>query len=356
MNNDHQDHWNGKTTPRLQSHVLQTSPWHTIHHPSAIPTLTVWRANKFGDSIHTGMAALHSLDLDEATQLLLKNQQSKLQPDENPDHPLESEKLMNGYHKWPECTTTSPSGRHLGIYKSLLKDFPPTNLPPDYQPWTHGLDIMHMLFQLLQLVVKHTHIYSRWQVIWNMYLEKDPGNPHIDRLCALHLIEADLNLKFKWYSSQGFLKRSEKAQWLNDSQYGGRPGRSTIDLACKKMTFYDHFWIMQTKATDVSNDLAHCFDRMIEACQNLSCRQHGADLQYLKLHAAAHRQFHYHVKHTYRVSMQYNTFTDDLPWYGAGQGLGDVALRWVVQANSPSESGIPQVMYIYNLSTGFKKI
>jgi len=111
---------------------------------------------------------------------------------------------------------------------------------------------------------------------------------------------------------------------------------------------------MQTKATDMSNDLARCFDRMIEACQNLSCRQHGADLQYLKLHAAAHQQFHYHVKHTHRVSMQYNTFTDDLPWYGAGQGLGDVALRWVVQANSPSESGIPQVMYIYNLSTRLK--
>jgi len=42
-------------------------------------------------------------------------------------------------------------------------------------------------------------------------LEKDPGHPRIDRLRVLHLIEADLNLLFKWYSSQGFIMQAEKA-------------------------------------------------------------------------------------------------------------------------------------------------
>jgi len=126
-------------------------------------------------------------------------------PTENPEQPLDLEMVMNGYCKLPERTTTSPSSHHLGIYKSLLKDFPPSNLPPDYQPQTHGIDIMRMLFCLLQLAVKHTYVYSRWKVIWNMYLEKDPGNPRIDKLRALHLIEVDLNLLFKWYSSKGFI-------------------------------------------------------------------------------------------------------------------------------------------------------
>jgi len=100
------------------------------------------------------------------------------------------------------------------------------------------------------------------------------------------------------------------------------------------MLFYNHFRITRTTAADVSNDLARCFDRMIEGCQNLSCRQHGADLQYLKFHAKAHRLFRYHVKHAHGVSTHYNTFTTDSPWYGAGQGLGDAAPRWVVQADS----------------------
>jgi len=167
-----------------------------------------------------------------------------------------------------------------------------------------------------------------------MYLEKDPGHPRIDRLRVLHLIEADLNLLFKWYSSQGFIMQAEKANWLQDSQYGGRPGWSAIDLACNKMMFYDHFRITRNTAADVSNDLARCFDRMIEACQNLSCQQHGADLQYLKFHAKAHWLFQYHVKHAHGVSTQYNAFTTASPWYGAGQGLGDAVPRWVVQADS----------------------
>jgi len=40
------------------------------------------------------------------------------------------------------------------------------------------------------------------------------------------------------------------------------------------------------------------------------------------------------VKHAHGVSTRYNTFTQESPWYGAGQGLGDTAPHWVVQANS----------------------
>jgi len=190
----------------------------------------------FGEAIHEGTTQIDELEIEDVMKLFLKHQHCKMTPTEKSEHLLEFKRLMQGYHKWPECTSTSPSGQHLGIYKSLLKDFPPEP-SSDYKPWTYGMDIMGLLFQMLEIAVKHTHIYPWWKVIWNMYLEKDPGNPHIDRLRALHLIKADLNLLFKWYSSLGFMENSEKAQWLNDSQYGGCLGCSTIDLACKKMYF-----------------------------------------------------------------------------------------------------------------------
>jgi len=47
------------------------------------------------------------------------NLRTKLPLDGTQDHPLLYDKLQNGIKKWPERTTTSPSGRHLGIYKSL---------------------------------------------------------------------------------------------------------------------------------------------------------------------------------------------------------------------------------------------
>jgi len=167
-----------------------------------------------------------------------------------------------------------------------------------------------------------------------MYLEKKPGHPSIDSLRTLHMFEADYNLLLKWHSSLGFMPKSEKHNRLLDSQGGGRAGRSAIDLACKKVVIYDYISITRTDAVDVSIDVARCFDNMVEACENLSCRQHGADPVYLKLHAATQQQFRYHVKHAHGVSEGYNQHSTVNPWYGAGQGAGDACPRWIVQANS----------------------
>jgi len=73
---------------------------------------------------------------------------------------------------------------------------------------------------------------------------------------------------------------------------------------------------------------------MIENCQNLSCRQQGADIQYLRLHAQTHQQLQYFVKHAHGVSLEYNEYTPDHPWYGAGQGAGDATIQWAVLSHS----------------------
>jgi len=71
---------------------------------------------KFGRLVSQGRANIAELLLDEATQALLNHLKSK-QPNQESSHPLMYEELQNGIKKWPEKTTTSPSGRHLGIYK-----------------------------------------------------------------------------------------------------------------------------------------------------------------------------------------------------------------------------------------------
>jgi len=233
---------------------------------------------------------------------------------------------MQGFKKWPERTTTSPSGRHLGVYKSLLKDLPPSNPPPDYEPRTYGIDIMQCIYHSLLLALQHTHAYECWKVVWNMYLEKIPGSPYINRLRTLHLFEGDYNLILKWYSSRGFLQKAEQHHRLHNSQGGGRPGCSAIDLACKKLVLSDHIRITRTTAIDVSKDVARCFDRMIESCMNLSCHQQGADVQYLKLHALLQQTFRYYVKHAQGILTEFNQHSNIDPWYSAGQGAGNACL------------------------------
>jgi len=68
---------------------------------------------------------------------------------------------------------------------------------------------------------------------------------------------------------------------------------------------------------------------MVEACHNLACHRHGADIAYLRLHAKTHQAMQYYVRHKFGVSSQYNTFVQH-PWHGAGQGAADAALQYIV--------------------------
>jgi len=73
---------------------------------------------------------------------------------------------------------------------------------------------------------------------------------------------------------------------------------------------------------------------MIKACQNLSCLSHRADPCYLWLHAQTQWEQHYYIKHAYGISTNFNRHSKNDPWYGAGQGMGDEAIRWVTLSDS----------------------
>ncbi len=270
---------------------------------------------------------------------------------------LNFEKLTEGFKKWPEKTSTSPSGRHLGVYKSLLKDVhrkkdKDSNANSQSSAASddskrRGVDVMTMVYQILQLAVQHTHTLQRWCTIWNLFLEKDPGQPRINRLRTIHLLEADLNLLWKYYSAQGFFKTAEEHDLLTNNQGGCRKGFSAIDMACKKAIVYEWIRLMRQAGINIDNDLEACFDNMVEACHSLACQSKGADLDYLRLHAQTQKLQKYYIKHSQGISTDSNTFTEDHPgistdsntfteehpWYGAGQGTGDAALRYATQSD-----------------------
>jgi len=295
--------------------------------------------SEYAQQILSGTAQIDDLPIDEYTKALLKHLKSKMTPNESHSHPMDPEQLTQGFKKWPERTTTSPSGRHLGIYKSLAKHFPPPKTdsdttPEDNHPLQSGNDVLKLLIWMMQLAITHTHTYDRWKTIWTLLLEKETGNPQIGRLRTIHLYEADYNLILKWFSSQGFILKSEKAHRINDSQGGGRPGRSAIDLAITKVLSYEIAETLRLRVIIVDNDATACFDRMLEAPNNLACLQHGADPKYVQLHAQTQRQLRYHLKHKYGISKGFNSHSETQPWYGMGQGAGDACNRWVIGSDS----------------------
>jgi len=77
---------------------------------------------------------------------------------------------------------------------------------------------------------------------------------------------------------------------------------------------------------------------MIEEPNNLACLQHGANSKYIKLHAQTQQELCYYLKHKYGVSKDFNTHSNDQPWYGIGQGASNMCNRWVIQLDSMADA------------------
>ena len=86
--------------------------------------------------------------------------------------------IKKGFKSWKESTTTSPSGRHLGHYKALIQD-----------PL-----LLTCMCKFLNIAISRGISIPRWCQAVNVLIEKDHGQPRINRLRIIHLFEADYNL------------------------------------------------------------------------------------------------------------------------------------------------------------------
>jgi len=288
-----------------------------------------------GNQILHGRADLNQLQINEPTRAILTHLKTKLPANERRPHPLDYGILIDGIKKWPERTTTSPSGRHLGIYKSLRRHVKEKKKETDVMVTTppdkleQGRDVLYLIFDIMSLALQHTYTLERWKTVWTMFIKKDLGNPDLNLLRCIMIFEADWQLLLKWHSSYGFLPRTENAHTLTPDQGGGRKGRSAIDQALQLVAESEIVRMNQRPTVDLFLDARHCFDLMVEACHNMACRRHGATEDYLRLHAQTHRLMKYYVRHKFGISPEYNTF-ENHPWHGAGQGAADAALQYIV--------------------------
>jgi hypothetical protein len=106
---------------------------------------------------------------------------------------LKEDKIMKKFAIWPEKTSTSPSGQHLGHYRSLLqREMPKDPQAPKMEESRAALSTLHS--KMINIALKHGRSYQRGQKVVTFLLEKEPGNPKIHRLQVIHLYEADYNL------------------------------------------------------------------------------------------------------------------------------------------------------------------
>jgi hypothetical protein len=120
---------------------------------------------------------------------------------------------------WRESTVTSPSGRHLGMYRSLVTaycdssgefsklpdDIPDLDSAPNVNDGASlpapPTDTQEMAASILQLIyglamtAARLGVYlQRWTQVVNVMIYKKPGCIEFDKLRVIHLFEADFNL------------------------------------------------------------------------------------------------------------------------------------------------------------------
>jgi hypothetical protein len=181
------------------------------------------------------------------------------------------EDMCNGLQKWRESTTTSPSGKHLGIYKSLVKarqyniytlkeqhkhtydnkqNYNNINKPP------LAIQCLKIQYLLMTLAVQHCHTYHRWTVVHNFLLEKIPGYPLLDKLRVIHIYEADWSLIQKNYASYKLNHIASKEKTI--------PIEQAIEFAASRVLTYETIRIQRLQSSVVYNDAKACYDRVIE--------------------------------------------------------------------------------------------
>ena len=223
------------------------------------------------------------------------------------------EDIIHGFRGWKESTSTSKSGRHLGHYKALIQD-----------PML--LDCFGKFFNI---AISRGIAVPRWSQAVNVMIEKDKGQPRINRLRIIHLFEADYNLFLKMMWGSRLVRRALQMNLLNDGQHGSVPGRTTMDPIMLNQLTTDMCRVLRINYVRFDNDASACFDRIIVALGMLAARRCGMPAHAVQTHAQSLELMKYTVKTVYGISEASYQGTPFAPLFGTGQGSGASPAVWL---------------------------
>ena len=223
------------------------------------------------------------------------------------------EDIIHGFGGWKESTSTSPSGRHLGHYKALIQD-----------PM-----LLDCFCKFFNIVISRGLSIPRWSQAVNVMIEKDKGQPKVNRLRIIHLFEADYNLFLKMMWGSRLVRRALQMDLLNDGQHGSVPGRTTMDPIMLNQLTTDMCRVLKVNYARFDNDASACFDRIIVALGMLAARRCGMPTNAVQTHATSLELMRYTVKTVYGVSEGSYIGTPFEPLFGTGQGSGASPAVWL---------------------------
>jgi hypothetical protein len=283
--------------------------------------------------------ALKQEQLQQPTQMIqdIYEDMKRKRPTMSDYMPLQS--MIQGFGKWRERTSTSPSGKHLGIYRTLTKAYKGSyNMRPDSKEkielgkpttiQTTALTALKIQNKIINLAISQCHSLERWKTIHNIFIEKIKGTPRIEKLRVIHIYEADWNLLLKYFIAYKLHGTACREKTVQEEQSGGRPGKCAAHSATTSVITTETVCLQKKIGATLYNDAAACFDRIIENISNATLMSEGLNPTIAKLHAQTLEKASYHIKTKYGVAETANGDMRPEPFYGTGQGAADSMPRW----------------------------
>ena len=234
-------------------------------------------------------------------------------------------RFTNYIKKAKEKISSSPSGRHMGHYKTLLS--------------MKDTSLLQIIYEIMELCMKHTIILDRYTLVALTLLEKDLGSPKIHRLRPIALVETELNCIAKAHWAQDLMRHVEKNSSLTDDQYGGRSRRQAQSAVMNKVLYFDIQRQLAEPAVFIDKDARNCFDRFIPSLITLENETLGSPPQASNFMVKLLKQQHIQAKTIYGVTEQSISDVSNLPHFGSGQGIG-----WSGQACCASLNTVSKAM------------
>jgi hypothetical protein len=234
------------------------------------------------------------------------------------DTNLTTDDIKQTFGAWRESTSTSPSGRHLSHYKTIIMD---DNTNTDNT-------LLQTITDMMNIPIKSNIVPSRWNNSVSVCLEKKPGQPQTNKIRIIHILEADYNGMMKAIWARRLVAHTEKIEAYPDAQYGSRPGRSAIDAATVKILSLETSKISFNVILLADNDASACYDRIISPISSIACQSTGMPAAAEQIHTSVLLNTKYRLKTSYGITANHYAGDATNPLQGQGQGSGNSPACW----------------------------
>ena len=217
--------------------------------------------------------------------------------------------------KTRESTASSPSGIHVGHYKVSIS----------------MSDIAATLTSMLSLPFEHGFSPKRWQASIHVMLEKIPGQPRVDKLRIIQLLEADFNIALKIKIGRQLMKHAEKHDLLGNQMHGGRRGHSTTTAIAIQTLTNDIAKQEGSCFVSMNLDATKCYDRIFPNLGGIALNRLGLARNFSICMAKTLKGMSHQIRTVYGVSNKSFRQAPHELWSGVGQGSAAAGPMWISQ-------------------------